>query len=107
MPHAQRPIFVLDVHDEPRFAFEADCLPQAEEFSRAGWFARALTEFRVSKSEAWDGNLSSRIRAASDVEASLYREIAEEFSEPANCFFVVHLRDLPAIKFPEPLGTSP
>ncbi|WP_024509250.1 hypothetical protein [Bradyrhizobium sp. ARR65] len=107
MPHAQRPIFVLDVDDEPRFAFEADCLSQAEEFSGAAWFARAIAEFYMSKREEWNDNPTSRTRSASDAELSLYREIAEEFSEHANCFFVVHLRDLPPINFAESLGTRP
>ena len=93
MQSTQRSVFVLEVRDRPCFAFEADCLAEAEELSRTAWFARAVAEFCTRKCVAWDDGLGRQTRAATIAEASLYHDLAEEFCETTNHFLVVHLRD--------------
>ncbi len=86
----RHPIFVLDLLDKPSFAFAAECQSQAEQFSGTEWFTRAAADFCASRGRTWDG-LSRRTRAATPAEAAIYHEFAEEFAEPANGFFIVHL----------------
>ncbi len=87
----QRSIFILDIVGRAAFAFEADNLAQAEEFTRAPWFARVLGEFYANKRQGWDKNIPVRTRLATEPELSIYREFADELADQSDRFFIAHL----------------
>jgi hypothetical protein len=84
--------FVIEVSDWAAFAFEAQSSAQAEEFTRLPWFTRALEDFCLSsrKMTISEGFL----RAATDREASIYQEMANEFADTTSDFLVVSLSNL-------------
>jgi hypothetical protein len=93
MQQGQRPIFVLDVVDNAHFAFEADSLAQAQELSQAPWFVQAVSAFNSRKCrERTDGTVR-RTRPATETEASIYRDVADEFADRSDCFLIAHLSD--------------
>jgi hypothetical protein len=84
--------FVIEVSDRAAFAFEARSSAQAEEFTRLPWFTRALEDYCLSscKMTISEGFL----RAATDWEASIYQDLANEFAGATNDFLVVSLSSL-------------
>jgi hypothetical protein len=92
MQRRERPVFVLDVLDRATFAFEAESLAKAEEFTRAPWFAPSLSGFLANKRKEWDKNVPLQTRIATEEEASIYREVADEFSDVSGRLFIAHLR---------------
>jgi hypothetical protein len=90
----ERSIFALDVAGRAAFAFEAKSLAQAEELTRAPWFARALGKFHANKPQGWDSNIPVRARVATEAEISVYQELADEFADLSARFFIAHLSDL-------------
>jgi len=97
MQQGQRSIFVLDVLDKADFAFEAESLAQARELSEAPWFVQAVNAFysrkcRERTRERTDGTLR-RPRPATEAEASIYRDVADEFADRSDCFLIAHLSD--------------
>jgi hypothetical protein len=91
MPYRQRPIFVLDIRNEATFAFEAEHLAQARNFVDAPWFAGAVFEFSPSKHGGWDDSAARRTRAATEPEAAIYRDYADEFAEVSDQFLIARL----------------
>ena len=87
-------IFVLDILGTPSFAFEAEDLAQAEAFVHAPWFAPSLGKFFAHKRKGWDANVPLRARVASEEEASIYRDFADEFSDVSGCLFIAHFSEL-------------
>ncbi len=85
----QQTVFVVELLDSPVFAFEAKSSSDAGEIVRSHWFTRSIDAFRSrrQKTEALD----RRLRAATDVEASIFRDIACEFPEAAGNVLVAHL----------------
>jgi hypothetical protein len=83
------PIFVLDIAEQPCFAFEADHLNAAEQIVRSPWLLQALDEFCRARRPADGGQLF--LRAATDHEAALYRDRADEFAEAETQFLIAHL----------------
>ena len=97
MRQGQRPVFVLDVLDKADLAFEAESLAQARELSEAPWFVQAVSAFysrkcRERTRERTDGTLR-RPRPATEAEASVYRDVADEFADRSDCFLIAHLSD--------------
>lgn len=90
----ERSIFVLDILGRPTFAFEAEDLAQAEAFVHAPWFASSLSEFFANKRKGWDKNIPLRTRVATEQEASIYRDIADEFTDLSGRLFIAHFSDL-------------
>jgi len=87
-------IFVLDVADEPTFAFEADGEATAEALLQSPWFALAVADFCAKRDKALNENGRFFARPATDVEASLYRTLADEFAEVTDRLLIAHLTDL-------------
>jgi hypothetical protein len=87
-------IFILDILGTPSFAFEAKDLVQAETFVHAPWFATSLSAFFASKRKEWDKHVPLRTRVATAEEASIYRNIADEFSDASGSLFIAHISDL-------------
>jgi hypothetical protein len=84
-------IFVLDIADAPTFAFEADSVTTAEALVQSPWIARAVTDFCAKRGKALNGNGHLFARLATEAEASLYRDLADEFTEATDRFLVAHL----------------
>jgi hypothetical protein len=93
MQQGQRPIFVLDVLDKADFAFEAESLAQARELSQAPWFVQAVSAFYSRKCRERTNGTFRCTRPATETEASIYRDFADEFAEGADCFLIAHLSD--------------
>lgn len=85
-------IFVLDVADEPTFAFEADGVADAEALVQAPRFAWAVSDFCAKRGKPENGHLFARL--ATEAEASLYRSLADEFAEAADRVLIAHLAGL-------------
>jgi hypothetical protein len=90
----ERSIFVLDILGTPTLAFEAEDLAQAEAFVHTPWFASSLSEFFANKRKGWDKNIPVRTRIATEEEASIYRDIADEFADASSRLFIAHFSDL-------------
>jgi len=82
---------VLEVADEPTFAFEVDGATTADALVQSPWFARAVIDFcaRRGKAQNEDGHLFARL--ATEAEASQYRTLADEFAEARDRFLIAHL----------------
>lgn len=91
MRRSTHAVFVLDVLDKAKFAFEADSLAQAEEYAHAPWFLRSVGDFFSQHGRECEGNFTSRTRPANEAEASIYRTLADEFADMSGCLFVIHL----------------
>src|SRR5258708_36178216 len=95
MQQGQRSIFVLDVLDKADFAFEAESLAQARELSEAPWFVQAVSAFysrkcRERTRETTNGTFR-RTRPATEAEASVYRDVADELADSTDCILITHL----------------
>jgi hypothetical protein len=90
---AGKQVFVLDVADEPTFAFEADGMTAAAALVQLPWFTSAVTGFRARRGKVFDSNDPLFARMATEAEASLYRGLADEFADATGCFLVAHLAD--------------
>jgi hypothetical protein len=88
-----RLIFVLEVADEAAFAFEAKSAIAAEALVHEPWFFGAVTDFLAKRHKAWNGNVSLCTRAATNAEATLYRDRAAEFAEAMDNFLIAHLAE--------------
>jgi hypothetical protein len=93
MPSRQRHIFVLDIHHDAAFAFEAENLAQAEGLTHAPWFAGAIGGFYAKKRGRCDGSGARRIRVATEREAATYRDYADEFADAWDQFLIAHLSE--------------
>jgi hypothetical protein len=93
MPYRQRSIFVLDIRNEPTFAFEAEHLAHAEEIADAPWFSSAVCEFYSNKRGKWDDSATRRTRPATEPEAAIYRDYADEFADVSDQFLIAHLSE--------------
>ena len=93
MAYGKRRIFALDVIYKPMFAFEAESLAQAEYLVRAPWFAEALTEFHLGRRGVQNQNALPQTRVATEAEAAIYHDFADEFAEHSDQFLVAHLPD--------------
>jgi len=65
--------------------------------SEAPWFVQAVSAFysrkcRERTRERTDGTLR-RPRPATEAEASVYRDVADEFADRSDCFLIAHLSD--------------
>ena len=89
----ERRVFVLELDGLPKFAFAAMEISNANEIARSTWFGRAFDRFypdrRVKDS-------TTRLRPATEREASAFHDVAEEFAEPTAHFLVAHLPGLSA-----------
>jgi hypothetical protein len=83
------PVFILSIAERPAFAFEADNFNAATQISRSPWLLQALDEFCRARRPADGGQLF--LRAATDHEAALYRDRADEFAEAETQFLIAHL----------------
>jgi len=91
----ERSIFVLDILGRPTLAFEAEDLALAEAFVHAPRFVSSLGEFFANKRKGgWDKNIPLRIRVATEEEASIYRDFADEFSDVSGRLFIAHFSHL-------------
>jgi hypothetical protein len=88
MPLHSTSIFVLEIAGLTAFAFEADNIDAARQITRSHWLLQPLDAFCRLRRRADCGPL--RLRDATDHEATLYRDRADEFAETAQ-FLVVHL----------------
>jgi hypothetical protein len=91
----QRPrqIFILSLFEGTGLAFEADSKESAEGLCRTRWFVEAVDRFRAHKRDP----SSSRCywtRPATEVEAAMYRLVADEFAECGHGMLVANLGDL-------------
>jgi hypothetical protein len=87
----ERPIFILDAGGGSAFAFEAASAIAAEGLTREPWFTEALEEFRQSRLRTRTGLAPARVRTATEAEAALYQDRADEFSDASNHFLVAHI----------------
>lgn len=85
----QTPVFVLDMSEAPAFAFAAENLDAARHVARSDWLLRALDSFCHERRQTAHARLT--LRTATDDEAALYRDRADEFAEEATRFFIAHL----------------
>ncbi len=86
--------FVLEVSDCAVFAFEAQSSAQAEEFTRLPWFTRALEDFCLSSRNIPISK--GFLRTATEREASVYQDLADEFADATNDFLIANLSNLRA-----------
>ena len=84
----ERRVFVLELSGLPTLAFEATEISIANEIVRSAWFGRAADRLYQDR-PLMDSN--ARPRSATAEEASAFYDLAEEFAEPAEHFFVAHL----------------
>jgi hypothetical protein len=89
----QRPVFILNLCEGTDLAFEADGEEIAEKFCRTPWFVQAVDRFRAHKTQSAN-SLFYRTRPATAAEASMYRQVADEFAELGPCMLVANLGDL-------------
>jgi hypothetical protein len=89
----ERRIFVLELDGLPKFAFAAMEISSADKIARSAWFGRAFDRFCPGR-HVKDSN--TRLRPATDREASAFHDVAEEFAEPTEHFLVAHLPGLDA-----------
>lgn len=82
-------VFVLDIAEQPAFAFQADDISMAEQIARSEWLLQALDRFCRVRRPAEGRQL--HLRAATDVEAALYRSRADEFAESEPRLLIAHL----------------
>ena len=91
MRRRERAVFVLDVAGESDFAFEADHLAQADEYARATWLRRSVSQFFFQHHRGCQASFTACTRPASEAEAAAYRTLADEFAETTGCVFVAYL----------------
>jgi hypothetical protein len=89
MSFQSTPVFVIDVTELAAFAFEADDFDAARYIVGSHWLLQPLDAFCRARRPADRGQL--RLRTATDHEATLYRDRADEFAEAERRFLVVHL----------------
>jgi hypothetical protein len=89
MPLQPTTVFVIDIAQLPAFAFEADHVDAARQIVGSAWLLRALDAFCRVRRPA-DGR-QLRLRTATDREAALYRDRADEFAEAEPHFLIAHL----------------
>ena len=87
-----RPVFILNLFEGAELAFEADSQESAEGLCRAPWFVQAVDRFRAHKRES-SGSRFYRTQPATEVQAAMYRQIADEFAELGPCMLVANLGD--------------
>ena len=81
-------IFVIEIPEGPDLAFQADCATQPATIARAPWLRDAIDNLLTATGQANVVRSSPRIRAATRIEARIYRELREEFTSP---FLVTNL----------------
>jgi hypothetical protein len=82
-------IFVLDIDNQPAFAFEARDWDAAQRAVRSEWLLQALDAFCRTRRPAISGRL--QIRDATDNEVALYRDRADEFADTTPDLLIAHL----------------
>jgi hypothetical protein len=91
MKRRDRQIFVLDVADEPAFAFEAESARAAEALAQSPWFVRALGDFCAKRRTALSASAAISTRMATDSEVALYRERTAEFIDATDRILFTHI----------------
>jgi hypothetical protein len=87
---AQQPeIFVLDIAQRPAFAFAADSLDGARCMARSDWMLLALDRFCRVRRPGAAGQF--QLRCATDSEAAVYHDRADEFADPTAQILIAHL----------------
>jgi len=89
----ERHVFVLELDGLPKFAFAAAEISSADEIARSTWFGQAFDRFCPNRSGTAP---NTRLRHATEREASAFHDVAEEFAEPTAHFLVAHLPGLGA-----------
>jgi hypothetical protein len=84
----ERRVFVLELDGRPKLAFETLEISSADEIVGSAWFRQAFDRF-CPRGPVTDSN--TRLRPATDEEASVFHDFAEEFAEPTAHFLVAHL----------------
>jgi hypothetical protein len=85
---AEQDVFVLELDGSPTFAFGAAENESASEIIRSDWFKAAIDGF-LSDRPVTDSAVL--LRPATNTEASVFHDLADEFAEPTMRFFVAHL----------------
>jgi hypothetical protein len=93
MLHRPHHVFILNLFEDTNLAFEADGPESAESLCHASWFVEAVDAFRAHKRES-ASSLFYRTRPATDAEASMFRQVADEFAELGHRMLVANLGDL-------------
>jgi hypothetical protein len=89
--HKSSKVFVLETAAAPDLAFQAETATQAVAIARAPWFRDAIKTFLAGIGNA-NGALNAQcIRAATDAEADIYRQLSEEFDGPCRQFLIADL----------------
>jgi hypothetical protein len=82
-------VFVLDLGRHPAFAFATGDVEQAQGIVRSSWLLRALDAF-CKRRPLGGGRL--QLRPATEAEAAIYRDRADEFAEDVIFSFpIVHI----------------
>jgi hypothetical protein len=91
MTQRQQPVFALIRANEPVMAFEVENADAAKRLAQAPWFMQSLN--RIYAKQRGDGKYGFPwiVRAATDVEATLYRSRLAEFAEEVNQLLVVNV----------------
>lgn len=86
-----KPVFVLDRRGAPPLAFEAPSWTEAASLAQSIWFNEAVGKFPAVKGSPCAIQGDYRIRAATSIEADIYRQLCEEFDGPARHLLVADL----------------
>ncbi len=90
MMRRRQQIFVLDIADQPAFAFEAENARAAALLVQTPRFARAFDDFCAKRGKAWTETAVVSTRAATDAEAALYRDRVAGFADATDQILVAH-----------------
>jgi len=83
-------VFVLDLGRPPAFAFATGDVEQAQDIVRSPRLLRALDAF--CKRRPFDGGNRLQLRPATDDEAAIYHDRADEFAEDVTArLLIVHI----------------
>jgi hypothetical protein len=85
-------VFVLDFTSEPVLAFAAESVVSAEVRVQTPWFTQAVDDF-CKRRKLGNGNFPVRPRLATDAEASLYWERADEFADTTDHFLIANISE--------------
>ena len=93
MPTTAQQVFVLETPHDTAFAFQAASPAHALELLHTPWLGAALSDFLARHRGASTRCEPMRIRAATPAEATLYRDLADEFADGSGRFLVAELPD--------------
>jgi hypothetical protein len=84
-------VFVLDRPGAPPLAFEAQSWTEAASLAQSIWFNEAVGKFPAVKASSCTIQGEYRVRAATSIEADIYRQLCEEFDGPTRQLLVANL----------------